>query len=77
MFVNFISMVTAICLCNSYILILGCGTCWESYHAFFLYIIFYSIVVILVELHSKKCINTWLFELVVTGIEAHIFVTSV
>ena len=61
MFVNVISMVTTICLCTSYVPLLGCATSWESWHAYFLYIICYPIVVILVELHSQNCINISLF----------------
>ena len=76
MFVNIISMVTVICLCTSYDLLLGCATSWESCHAYLLYIICYSIVVILVDLHSKKWMNISLFELVVKCIEIHIFVPS-
>ena len=53
LFVNVILIVTAIFLCNSYDLILGCATYRESCHAYFLYIICCSIVAILIDLHSK------------------------
>ena len=76
LFVNIISMVTAICLCTLYKMLLGCATSWEQCHAYLLYIVCYSIAVILFDLHSKKWINTLLFELVVTCIETNIFVTS-
>ena len=74
--VNVISMVTAICLCTSYNMLLGCATSWALCHARFLYIIGYSVVVILVDLNSQKWIDILLFELVVTCMEAHIFVNS-
>ena len=51
MFINIISIVTAICLCNSYHMLSGCDTSWALYRAYFLYIIGYSIVVILVDIH--------------------------
>ena len=54
----------------------GCTPSWEFCHAYFLYIMYCSIVVILVYLHSKNWINISLFELVVTCIETHIFVPS-
>ena len=54
MFVNVILMITVISLCTLYNLILGCATFWASCHAYFLYIIGYSIVIILVELYSQK-----------------------
>ena len=76
MFVNVIPMVTAICLCTSYNRLFGCATSWTSRHAYFLYIIYHSIVVILVDLHSQKWINTLLFELVVTCNKTHIFVPT-
>ena len=44
-------------------------------HTYFLYIIFYAIVAILFDLHSQNWIYISLFELVVTCIETHIFVT--
>ena len=69
-------MVTAIFLCTSYYMLLGCAKYWASCHAYFLYIIFYSIVVILVDIYSQTWINTSLFELVVTCIETHIFVPT-
>ena len=69
-------MVTTICLCTSYNILLGCATYWESCHAYFLYIICYSIVVILIDLHSQRWINILFFELVVTCIETHTFVPS-
>ena len=59
--VNFIPVVTAICLCTLYNLLLGCAISWASCYAYFLYIIGYSIVVILVDLNSQKWIDTWLF----------------
>ena len=61
-FVNVITMVTAIFQGTSYDLLLGWATSWESCRAYFLYIICYSIVVILIDLHSKKWINISLFE---------------
>ena len=61
MFVNVISMVTAICLCNSYNPLLGWAKSWELCHAYLLYIICHSIVFTLVDLHSQNCINTLLF----------------
>ena len=75
-FVNVIFMVTEICLCTSYKPLLGCAKSWESCCAYFLCMIFYSIVVILVDLNSQEWINILLFELVVTWIEANIFVPS-
>ena len=75
-FVNIIYMFNAICLCTSYDLLLGCTPDWEYCHAYLLYIIFCSIVSILVDLHSQKWIDISMFELVVTCIEAHIFVPS-
>ena len=75
-FVNFISMINVICLCTSYYPLLGWATYWESFHEYSLYIICYSVVVILIDLHSQKCLNISLFELVVTGIETHIFVPN-
>ena len=69
-------MFTEIGWCTSYDLLLGCNKSWESCHAYFLYIICYTIVAILADLHSKKWINISLFELVVTCIETHIFVPS-
>ena len=68
MFVNIIPLVTAIRLCTSYNILLGCATSWALCHAYFLYIIGYSIVVVLVDLHAQKCINNFLFEIVVTCI---------
>ena len=53
MFVNVIYMVNVIFLCTSYNLILGCATSWEFCHAYFLYIICYTIFAILVELNSQ------------------------
>ena len=73
-FVNVIPMVTAINLCTSYNLILGCTTSWASCHTYFLCIIGYSIFVILIDLNSQKWINTLLFELVFPCIKIHIFV---
>ena len=67
-------MVTEIYLCTSYDLLLGCATSWESCHAYVMYIICYLVVVILVDLHSQKWINTSLFGLVVTCIEKYSFV---
>ena len=75
-FVNVISMVTAIFLCTSYNWLLSCTTSWASCHAYFLYIISYSIVVVLVDLNSQKWIDISLFELLITCMEAHIFVPS-
>ena len=63
MLVNVIPMVTVICLCTSYDPLLGYAISWESYHAYFLYIICHSIVAIHVDLHSEKWINTFLFVL--------------
>ena len=60
-FVNVISMVNAICLFTSYNMLLGIATSWALCHTYFLYIIIYSIVVILVDLHSQKWTNTLLF----------------
>ena len=76
MLVNVISIAIVVFLCTSYDLILGCATYWESCHAFFLYIICYSIFIIIVYLHSQKWINISLFQLVVTCIETHKFVPS-
>ena len=76
MFVNVISLVTAIYLCTSHNRLLGCATYWGLCHAYFLYIIGYSIVVILVDLNSQKWIDILLFELVVKCIERHIFFPS-
>ena len=53
MFVNVTYMVTEICLCTSCDMLLSCATYWESFHAYFLYIILYENLVILVELHSQ------------------------
>ena len=36
----------------------------------------YAIVAILIDMNSQKWINTSLFELVITCIEAYIFITS-
>ena len=69
-------MVTAICLCTSYDPLLGCAISWESCHAYFLYIIWHSIVVILVDHHSQKWIRTLLFELFFTWIKKNIFVPT-
>ena len=74
--VNVIPMRTAIHLCTLYNLLLGCATSWTSCHTYFLYIIEYSIVIISVELHSQNWINTLLFDLVVTCIKRHIFVST-
>ena len=76
MFVNVIYMFLVICWCTSYYLLLVVTPSWESCHAYFLYIIFYSVVAILVDLFSQKRINIPLFELVVTCIETHILVTN-
>ena len=76
LYVNVIYMVTAICLCTSYNLLLGCAISWKYCHAYLLYIICYEFFTILVNLHSQKWINIYLLELVVTYIEAHIFVPS-
>ena len=76
MFVNVIYMFTVVCWCTSCDLILGCTLSWESYHAYFLYMICYAIVAILIDLNSQKCINVSLFELVVTCIETDISVSS-
>ena len=73
---NFIPIVTAICLCTSYDPLLGCATSWGSFRAYFLYITFYCLVVILIYLYSQRCINISLFESVVTYIETHICVPS-
>ena len=43
-------MFTAVCLCNSYVLLLGCATSWESCHAYYLYTISYAIFTILVDM---------------------------
>ena len=53
MFVNSMSMFTAICLCTSCDLLLGCTTSWESCHTYFLYIFCCSVLSILVYLHSQ------------------------
>ena len=76
MVVKVIYIVTEICLCTSYNPLPGGVTYWESFHAYFLYILCHSIVVILVDLHSQKWINTLLFELVVTCIKTHIFASN-
>ena len=76
MFVNVISIVTAICLSTSYNLLLGCATSWESCLVYFLYNICHCIIVILVDLHSLKYIKTLLFELVFVYIKTHIFVPA-
>ena len=70
-------MVNVICLCTSYVLILGCDASWEACHSYFLYILCYSVVVILIELPSQNRINILLFELFFTCIETHIFVPSI
>ena len=70
-FVNFISMVTEICLCTSCYLLLSCTNYWESWRAYLQYIICYAIFSILVDLHSRYWINIYLFELFVTCIETH------
>ena len=67
-------MVTVICLCTSYVMLLDCATFWGSCHTYFLYIICYSVVFILVDLHSQKWIKILLFELVFKCIETRIFV---
>ena len=76
MFVNIISMDTAICLCTFCSLLLVCATSWASCHAYFLYIIGYSIVVILIDLYSQNCIDTLFSELVITCVKTHIFVPT-
>ena len=76
MFVKIISIFTAIYLCNSYYILLGCNPYWEYCHTYFLYNICCYLVEILVYLYSQKWINISLFVLVVTCIEAHIFVPS-
>ena len=62
MFVNVISVVTVICLCTSYDLLLGCATSWESFHAYFLYMNFYAISpILLTYIHNSGllylCLN--------------------
>ena len=52
-FVNDIYMVTEICLCTLYGMLPGCAKYWESYHAYFLDMICFSIFAILVDLHSQ------------------------
>ena len=69
-------MVTAIYLCTSYDLLVGCAISWESCHVYFLYIVCCSIVAILVDIHSQWLIKKSLLELVVTYIEVHIFIHS-
>ena len=73
----YVSCAWVITLCTSYNMLLVCTKYLESCHAYFLYIICYSVVVILFDLHSQGWINISLFELVVTCIETHIFVPSV
>ena len=61
-FVNIISIVTAIGLCTSYHMLVGCAKYWAFCHAYLLYTIGHSIVVILVDLHSQKWINRYFFK---------------
>ena len=53
MFVNVIYMVTAICLCSSYDMLLDCAIYWEYRRSYFLYIICYAIFSNLVDLNSQ------------------------
>ena len=76
MFVNVISMVTAIFWCTSYDMILGFTPSWEDCHSYFLHMVFIANVSILIYMHSQKCIKFSLFELVVTCIGTRIFVPS-
>ena len=76
MFVNVISMFTAIHWCNSYYLLLGCAPSWEAFHAYFLCIICYFIVSILIDLNSQNWIHIYLFELFFTFIKTHILVPN-
>ena len=50
-FVNVISMFTETCLCTSYNLLPVCTPTWGKFHAYFLYMIFYDIVTIIIDLH--------------------------
>ena len=73
-FLNVIYMVTAIGLCTSYDMILGCATSWASYHAYLLYIIGYFISLSsLICMHNSgltyRCLNYMSHAL-----KTHIFV---
>ena len=61
-FVNVIYMVTAICWCTSYDILVGFSISWGFCHAYFLCINFYSVVAILVYLNLQKCININFFN---------------
>ena len=68
MFLNVISMFTAICWCTSYAIILGCNKYREAFNPYFLYMVFHSIVAILIDLNSQKLIDISFFQLVATYI---------
>ena len=71
MSVKVLYILTAICYCNLYYLLLGCNPYWEACRSYILYIICYSIVAILVDLNPQKWITVFLFESFVTCIETH------
>ena len=73
LFVDVISMVTTICSCNSYNLLLGCSISWELCRAYFLCSICCFVFLVRIDLHSQKWINISLFELGFTCIKTHIF----
>ena len=53
-------MFTAIYFFNLYYLLLILTSSWEAFRLYLL--IYYAAVAILVDLHSQKWINTYLFE---------------
>ena len=57
-------------------MLLGCTIYWESCHAYFLYMICYAIFDIIIDLHLQDWIKISLFELSVTWIESHVFVSN-
>ena len=72
----YIYMFNAIRWFTSYDLLIGYTLSWEYFHTYFLYMVCYSIVAILVDIHSQKWINISLFGLVSKFIETHISVPS-
>ena len=76
LFANVTYMFTAIYCCILYYMLLVCTPYLKAFNSHLMYMICYIIVAILIDLHPKKWINTYLFELVVTCIETHILVPN-
>ena len=67
-------MVTVICFCTSYEMILGFTMSWEYCCSYLIFMICYANVVIPIDLHSQSGLTPifWIYPLVVMCIETRI-----